>query len=224
MQGAVPFRPPNSPPLKTIEKSRPEWINGELVTTCDRCDVYKPYRAHHCSVCKRCIRMMDHHCPWMNNCIGERNHKFFILFCFYIFVMACLALTIVGRFLYNCPTRWHKCVLTNAWEPLALMLFFMEIFLFGLFTLIMSCDQLWGIAYDSTTLERMRGGATSATPSVMQNFRRVFGSDADLTWFLPVKPILRRKIEPADDPERHFRMFQSPVPDDLDEREEFIEF
>eukprot|EP00979_Chaetoceros_neogracilis_P014927 scaffold5062_cov227-Chaetoceros_neogracile.AAC.3 len=31
---------------------------------CRRCQSYKPDRAHHCSICKRCILKMDHHCPW----------------------------------------------------------------------------------------------------------------------------------------------------------------
>jgi hypothetical protein len=31
---------------------------------CRRCKAFKPQRAHHCSVCRRCIIKMDHHCPW----------------------------------------------------------------------------------------------------------------------------------------------------------------
>jgi len=47
---------------------------------CHRCASYKPPRAHHDSVTNRCIVKMDHYCPWTNNAIGVRNHKFFILF------------------------------------------------------------------------------------------------------------------------------------------------
>ncbi|ROT63490.1 hypothetical protein C7M84_018613, partial [Penaeus vannamei] len=38
-------------------------------TVCARCEMYRPPRAHHCRICQRCIRRMDHHCPWINNCV-----------------------------------------------------------------------------------------------------------------------------------------------------------
>lgn len=50
---------------------------------CIRCLKSKPDRCHHCSICNQCIRRMDHHCPWLNNCIGLNNYKFFFNTIFY---------------------------------------------------------------------------------------------------------------------------------------------
>ena len=36
---------------------------------CLMCNVFKPLRCHHCSMCKRCILNIDHHCPLINSCI-----------------------------------------------------------------------------------------------------------------------------------------------------------
>lgn len=47
---------------------------------CDRCQVIKPDRTHHCSVCGVCVLKFDHHCPWINNCVNFNNYKFFVLF------------------------------------------------------------------------------------------------------------------------------------------------
>ncbi len=54
------------------------------------CNKFKPERCHHCSTCGRCVLVMDHHCPWLNNCVGFKNRKFFMLLLVYSTVMVCL--------------------------------------------------------------------------------------------------------------------------------------
>lgn len=48
---------------------------------------------------------MDHHCPWLSNCIGYYNRKFFMLTLFYSLLT--IAIT-VG---FNTPKVINVCIL-----------------------------------------------------------------------------------------------------------------
>ena len=61
-------------------------FNREIIwKICQYCNEIKPLRTHHCSICGICVLKMDHHCPWINNCIGQNNQRYFLLFLFHSF-------------------------------------------------------------------------------------------------------------------------------------------
>ena len=53
---------------------------------CPECKVIKTARSRHCSICNHCVERFDHHCPWINNCVGIKNHNAFMMFVFAIWV------------------------------------------------------------------------------------------------------------------------------------------
>ncbi|SBS94416.1 palmitoyltransferase, putative [Plasmodium malariae] len=55
---------------------------GEL-RYCPHEKKYKPDRAHYCRAIKKNVLKMDHYCPWVANCVGFYNYKFFLLSLFY---------------------------------------------------------------------------------------------------------------------------------------------
>ena len=47
---------------------------------CRTCKFEKPARSKHCSVCDVCVLKQDHHCIWINQCVGYYNYKYFLAF------------------------------------------------------------------------------------------------------------------------------------------------
>lgn len=47
---------------------------------CHLCNIKtSSHRTKHCSVCNKCVEKFDHHCKWLNHCVGARNYVAFLM-------------------------------------------------------------------------------------------------------------------------------------------------
>ncbi|XDV47464.1 hypothetical protein PO909_017084 [Leuciscus waleckii] len=74
---------------------------------CTVCKVVRPPRAGHCRICGVCILRLDHHCVWINSCVGQANHLSFLLMLVFFLLTSLYGISLVLRNV--CP---HQSVMT----------------------------------------------------------------------------------------------------------------
>jgi hypothetical protein len=80
---------------------------------CYTCLLLKPTRSKHCSQCGECVRLFDHHCPFINNCVGGRNHRYFIGFLIFLPLGSYFYLCLCINYLrHTCMSADSKSVLS----------------------------------------------------------------------------------------------------------------
>jgi len=156
---------------------------------CKWCGKYKPDRCHHCRVCRVCVLKMDHHCPWIFNCVGFANHKYFFLLLFY---------STAGTHLISW-TMWETVketteVETEFWKMFVILFcetlaVFIGIIIstFFLFHIYLMLQGMTTIEYCEKQMKKENYNRSIWDLGVYGNMKAVFGSNIFL-WLLPLSP------------------------------------
>lgn len=65
------------------------------VKYCITCHIWRTPRMSHCHHCHSCVYIHDHHCVFLNNCVGFRNYRYFLWFLLMV-VLTSAMLSILG--------------------------------------------------------------------------------------------------------------------------------
>ncbi|XP_065049010.1 probable protein S-acyltransferase 4 [Musa acuminata AAA Group] len=158
-------------------RTKDEIVNGFAVKVkyCETCMLYRPPRASHCSVCNNCVHKFDHHCPWIGQCIGQRNYRFFFFFiststflCIYVFTFSWL--NIITEMNHHQYTIW-KAMKCEILSPMLIVYTFIAVWFVGGLTVF----HFYLICTNQTTNENFRWRYDKKQNPYDKGFLRNFG-------------------------------------------------
>eukprot|EP01016_Furgasonia_blochmanni_P038035 TRINITY_DN4552_c0_g1_i1.p1 TRINITY_DN4552_c0_g1~~TRINITY_DN4552_c0_g1_i1.p1 ORF type:complete len:471 (+),score=97.19 TRINITY_DN4552_c0_g1_i1:171-1583(+) len=155
------------------------------VRYCSKCLMIKPSRCHHCRLCNQCVLKMDHHCPWIANCVGFNNHKYFMNMLFY----SAVTLLFVSITYTECVADTLFDIEQDPLISYMVLFTFCLSFTLGTIVTMFFLFHLWLVMNGKTTIDycEKKNKVNRYDHGCWKNFTGVFGENP-LLWFFPLAP------------------------------------
>ena len=155
------------------------------VKQCRQCHVIKVCGTVHCSVCHKCVYMKDHHCIWFNQCIGQFNLKYFMLFTFYLFFGSLISfIKMIYYIIYKNYAKFFSDFSFN--RNLALLTCLLFDLIYIIFSFKLMYDQYTNLDYFCLMYDRKRKKFIEIRTKY-EMLCEDFGDEFGIRWFLPFK-------------------------------------
>lgn len=123
---------------------------------CTVCDKYVEERTKHCGACNRCCFEFDHHCEWLNNCIGKSNYKAFLALIAWLMVYLILDfLLIVAMFETGHMSPKHPGSGRRSWYAVCVYIELAMAVVTFLFVLQLNVYHVWLARKGMTTYDHI---------------------------------------------------------------------
>ncbi|CAK57481.1 unnamed protein product (macronuclear) [Paramecium tetraurelia] len=120
---------------------------------CPDCSDVKPPRSRHCEICLKCVYKYDHHCPWLSNCIGEKNQYIFLAFLFTLIASMVLQIVVQCQIL-NLQQEEEEVELGYVIQQITFYYTMIVGCLFILPVMLLFTVQIYNLIKGQTTYER----------------------------------------------------------------------
>jgi len=90
---------------------------------CNYCLEHVHAHSKHCRVCDKCVTVFDHHCHWLNTCVGLQNYPYFAVMlasaAAFLFFHAAMAIVLTITVSLPDDPMYNAALETTAWSSIS---------------------------------------------------------------------------------------------------------
>ena len=136
---------------------------------CSKCQINKREKISHCPICEKCIFARDHHCFWIDNCVGYLNHKIFFIYLVLLSSLFFYSELIIFRHFSNLKTESNS-IISDYYENFSrslMCLLFLQLISLSLYSFLLLIQQILLIGIGYTQYEMFKYSQTHKNFSLL---------------------------------------------------------